>query len=354
MLELFTDGFRITALFLLLVFSVVILLLEAHSFKRKILLFFLITTAGYLLAYWDLVQMNVALFQVTFFFSVLFPISFWLVSKALFDDDFSWNNKYWILTVSVSVTHYLLYKFNELYGDTLYRKLRFLPYMISVIFILMVIYESLKNKENDLVLSRLQKRNIFAVFSSFIALVSLYYFFVGNPLRLPTNFVLLQNIFVSLFIILFFSDQFQFKNLFVVQSNINYRKQKKGDSLIQNRIIEKLDTVFKEEKLFCTEGITISKLADIINEKEYQIRRTINQQLGYTNFNSYLNHYRIQEARRLINENHYKALTFQEIAFRMGYQSVATFNRAFKNETGKTPGEYANQEESQLTSIHPS
>ena len=34
-------------------------------------------------------------------------------------------------------------------------------------------------------------------------------------------------------------------------------------------------------------------------------------------------------------------LTFQEIAFKMGYQSVATFNRAFKKEKSKTPSEYA-------------
>ena len=341
MLELFTDGFRITALFLLLVFSIVILLLEKQSFKKNILLFFLITTAGYLLAYWDLVQANEALFQLTFFLAVLFPFSFWLLSKALFDDEFSWSNKFWVLTIVLAVAHYSLYRFNELFAGTFYSNLRFLPYMISVIFILLVIYEALKNKENDLVISRLQKRNVFAIFSSFIALMSLYYFFVDDPMRLPTKFVLLQNIFVSLFIILFFSDQFQFKTLFVIPSN---SKQQKGDSLIQERIIEKLNSVFEEEKIYSTEGITISKLSEIINEKEYLIRRTINQQLGYTNFNSYLNHYRIDEARRLIKENQYKELTFQEIAFRMGYQSVATFNRAFKNETGKTPGEYANQE----------
>ena len=83
------------------------------------------------------------------------------------------------------------------------------------------------------------------------------------------------------------------------------------------------------------EGLTITKLAAYTGEKEYLIRRTINGELGYTNFNSFLNHYRIGEAQRIIREEPH--LNFQEIAFRLGYQSVATFNRAFKKETGQTP-----------------
>ena len=52
----------------------------------------------------------------------------------------------------------------------------------------------------------------------------------------------------------------------------------------------------------------------------------------------FLNHYRIKEACALLDSK--EDLTFQEIAYRMGYQSVATFNRAFKKETGVTPTEY--------------
>ena len=83
MLELFSSGFRVTALFLLLVFMGIVILYENPSFKKHILIFFLSTTCGYLLAYWNVIQAISSIFQITFFLSVLFPISFWLLSKAL-------------------------------------------------------------------------------------------------------------------------------------------------------------------------------------------------------------------------------------------------------------------------------
>jgi len=110
---------------------------------------------------------------------------------------------------------------------------------------------------------------------------------------------------------------------------------------INKRIIKKLIEVFENDKLYKNEGITITQLALVLNEKEYLVRRAINGELRYTNFNSFLNYYRITEACRLLKGNRLKALTFQEIAFQMGYQSVATFNRAFKKEIGKTPSEFA-------------
>ena len=343
MLELFVSGFRITALFLILVFIIVISINESQSFKKNILIFFLMASAGYLLAYWDLVQSMDSIFQVSFFFAVLFPLSFWLFSKALFDDDFNWNMKYWILIIVISIGHYSLYRLNEIFYSTDYRLLRFVPYLISVILIGLVIFESIKNKKFDLVDSRLKKRNIFFIFSSFLGLISIFYFFTDDPLRLPNEFLLIQYLFTCIFIIFFFSDQFEFRNLFVLNLSSEYRDQKDRNALIQERIIERLLIKFETEKTYVNEGLTITKLSELLDEKEYMLRRAINGELGYTNFNSFLNHYRIKEACRLIKENQLKELTYQEIAYKMGYQSIVTFNRAFKKETGTTPSEYTNQ-----------
>jgi len=341
MLELFSSGFRITALFLVLVFTIIVLLFENKSFIKIILLFFLVTTIAYLLAYWEVIPRDSLLFQFVFPLSVIFPLSLWLVRKALFDNEFVWNSRYLLYIISITLIHNLLYAFNEHFESTYYKHFRFIPYYISVIFIILVIFESLRNKENVLILSRFKKRNEFVIFSSILALVSVYYFFIEDPFRLPVYFTLAQNIFICIFVILFFSDHFEFKALFPSTPASNNKSQIRRESLIQKRIIEKLYTVFRNEKLFITEGIIISQLGEIINEKEYLIRRAINKELGYTNFNSFLNHYRINEARRMTNENQLKELTFQEIAYRLGYQSVATFNRAFKNETGQTPSDYA-------------
>lgn len=341
MLELLSNEFRITALFLLVAFGIVFYIYEEYSFKKNIVILFLCTVIGFLLAYWEPIQATPIIFRIAFSFSVSLPVAFWLMSKALFDDNFEWNNKYWFIAIGAPVLINVLYTLNEFVANEIVDSIRFLPYLISVIFIVLVIYEALKNKDGDLVLARIKKRNVFVLFSSFLALLSVYFFFVEDPMKLPVTFGFIQNLVICVFIFLFFSSQFQYKTLFVVHPTSSNKKAHNTNVEIQKRIIKKLLSVFENDKQFTNEGITITQLANILNEKEYLLRQAINRELGYTNFNSFLNHYRINEACRLIQQNTTKELTFQEIAFQMGYQSVATFNRAFKKETGLTPSQFS-------------
>lgn len=71
-----------------------------------------------------------------------------------------------------------------------------------------------------------------------------------------------------------------------------------------------------------------------------QLRESINQHLGYRNFNDFLNHYRIDEAaQRLLRQD----LPILSIALDAGYGSIGPFNRAFKQLKGFTPSEYRAQ-----------
>ena len=79
--------------------------------------------------------------------------------------------------------------------------------------------------------------------------------------------------------------------------------------------------------------------------KEYLLRKTINQQLNYTNFNTFLNTYRINDACEILADTSKKDLTILEIAYDLGFTSIATFNRAFKKLKNQTPTAYRNQNE---------
>jgi AraC-like DNA-binding protein len=69
---------------------------------------------------------------------------------------------------------------------------------------------------------------------------------------------------------------------------------------------------------------------------EQGISRIINQELGKP-IRDYINEYRIEEARsRLEQEN----CQVNIIAYEVGFNSIATFNRVFKNATGHSPSEY--------------
>lgn len=75
------------------------------------------------------------------------------------------------------------------------------------------------------------------------------------------------------------------------------------------------------------------------------MRKQINQSLGYTNFNAFLNHYRVEAARKRLVETSLPVLT---IALDVGYGSIASFNRAFKEIAGVTPTAYRTQEQNTL------
>lgn len=87
-----------------------------------------------------------------------------------------------------------------------------------------------------------------------------------------------------------------------------------------------------------TEKLTLGRLANAIALPEYRTRELINRRLGYRNFNDYINHLRIEEATgRLRSEPDTPVLN---IALDVGYRSLSSFNRAFREITGMSPTEY--------------
>lgn len=91
------------------------------------------------------------------------------------------------------------------------------------------------------------------------------------------------------------------------------------------------------EQAYRREGLTLAELARTLEVGEALLRRLINQELGYRNFNDFLHHYRLQDAAgRLATED----LPILTIALDVGYGSIGPFNRAFRQRFGMTPTEY--------------
>ncbi len=106
---------------------------------------------------------------------------------------------------------------------------------------------------------------------------------------------------------------------------------------VDEALLTQLSQLMDKEKFWRTEGLTIRLLAEKMNVKEYKLRKTINQHLDFRNFNDYLHSYRIKEACHLLSDSRNKELTILEIAYEIGYNFLAPFNKAFKTNTGMTP-----------------
>ena len=94
------------------------------------------------------------------------------------------------------------------------------------------------------------------------------------------------------------------------------------------------------EHVYCEHGLSIGSLAEMLAQKEYKLRRVINGEFGYRNFNDFLNQHRITEAARRLVAPETRRLPILTIAIDVGYSSLGPFNRAFKELLRMTPTQY--------------
>lgn len=102
-------------------------------------------------------------------------------------------------------------------------------------------------------------------------------------------------------------------------------------------LIKRITDKMENDKAFAIPGFTIAMLAKSISIQEYRLRKIINKELKYRNFNQFLNYYRINNASVLLLES---SAPISVIAMDTGYISLSSFNTAFKSRYGVTPKEY--------------
>lgn len=95
-----------------------------------------------------------------------------------------------------------------------------------------------------------------------------------------------------------------------------------------------------EDSQYRIPSLTIATLASQLDTQEHRLRALINKQLGHRNFSSFLNGYRITEAKEKLADRAHVDLPILTIAMDLGYGSLAPFNRAFRAETGLTPSDF--------------
>jgi AraC-like DNA-binding protein len=101
----------------------------------------------------------------------------------------------------------------------------------------------------------------------------------------------------------------------------------------------KIEEVLSTEKLYQNPELTLTDIAKKLNTNAAVISRAINQ--GFKmNFNDLINNYRIEAVKKMLEQGEHKKSTLLGIAFDCGFNSKATFNRAFKKNTGSTPKEF--------------
>jgi AraC-like DNA-binding protein len=118
-----------------------------------------------------------------------------------------------------------------------------------------------------------------------------------------------------------------------------YETSPLGDTQKQE-YLDRLTTYMTRDKPHLDMSLDLEKLAESVRMRPSHLSQILNERLGM-NFYEFVNSYRVREAQSRIGDPSQADKTLIAIAHESGFNSKASFNRAFKRLTGQTPSEYA-------------
>ncbi len=107
----------------------------------------------------------------------------------------------------------------------------------------------------------------------------------------------------------------------------------------RQKVLENLTELMHVENIYRDPTLNLSDLAARLNISRYYLSQLINEEMGRS-YHELVNHYRCQEAQRLIVEKVNSEMTISAIGFEVGFNSKASFYRVFKEETGLSPAAF--------------
>lgn len=108
----------------------------------------------------------------------------------------------------------------------------------------------------------------------------------------------------------------------------------------EQELIDRLNQLMTHDGAYRDSTATIAVLATRLGVTEKKLRETINQRLGFKNYPSFVNAFRLEEVRRRLADPEHDPTPILSMALEAGFGSIVAFNRAFKDRYGTTPSLY--------------
>lgn len=175
--------------------------------------------------------------------------------------------------------------------------------------------------------------------------------FVGNVLIWSSYFFVAYTSYITgalsfsfiLYLMLLFIFFSKKKNSILFKKE-TVNKPKYGDKKIETAeaksLLEDLEKIMTQDELFKNPNLKLSDLAKKLNILPHTLSQLINENLG-KNFSSFLNEYRIEAAKKMLQTHSYFSL--DAISSECGFNSKSTFYASFKKATGTTPSKFKEQ-----------
>jgi len=126
------------------------------------------------------------------------------------------------------------------------------------------------------------------------------------------------------------------KNPYFSKPSLKYADKRIEDQEAEH-LLKQLSAIMTEQELYKNPNLKLPDLAKQMNILPHRLSQLLNDNLG-KNFPSFLNEYRIEAAKAMIQAKPDYAL--EAIGYDCGFNSKSTFYTTFKKYTGTTPAKY--------------
>ncbi len=286
---------------------------------------------------------------VTAWHAVLIAVStanavvFWLFARALFDDTFvlrRWHAVPWAAVAALSLVNCLVLAPAHALDP---RISAMAMTVISLAFVGLAVGQTIASWSTDLVEDRRRLRVFVVVATAIYAAINAVLQLVISGNGSPGAVTTAHNAILAAVVVALACSLMRIKGetIFAAAEAPRVAPVPASEQGAADRkLLDALMGLMADDRIYRHEGITIGTLATRLAVPEYRLRRLINQQLGYRNFNVFLNNHRIEEAKAALADPSQAEVPVITIAMDAGFQSLGPFNRAFKATTGVTPTEF--------------
>ncbi len=112
-------------------------------------------------------------------------------------------------------------------------------------------------------------------------------------------------------------------------------------------LLEKLERTMEAERPYLNQNLSFERLADKLDIPVKELSNAINRHYE-VNFYEFINNYRIQEAKTLLEDPSCFDKSITDIFYDAGFNSKSVYNTLFKKKFNKTPSQYRNEYKQKL------
>lgn len=327
-----------------------------HHRLARLLTTFSICLISFLLSQLPVINYSELIALILSSLAILTPATLWAFSVSFFTDEkkipaygLGLILIYFILRTIRSSLEYLGYDLGQ-FG---YYLGYIIPLLIMFGLSIHIVYMGIEGRKADLIEERRRIRVPFVISMGSVILFTLFFSALSTFLELPSStdgalpffevVALIIVVFIFAWTLVFNLSVFKFNNdaelLLQNAPRIDFEPLHKEKKVLskEEKLKNKINEAMDEQKLYKETTFTIAILAYKLSTSEQRLRTTINKTMGFRNFNQFLNYYRIREASQLIAESDE---SIANIAMDVGYNSISSFNKAFKENHGMPPREF--------------